>query len=172
MADGAISGASGRLAGAGRDRTEVSEVHRRSCCAGGGVTADSDLSAEVPAVSTGSVSVFFRGISPRVPRVSPSARSRTARSSVFGAAAGQRDKRVLKSARAARVRPLCSGECKLRDEGSRERDRVCARAWTPAPNWLEMLGSGIQRGARLMRVSFASSGGLPAEARTSSVKSH
>ena len=40
--------------GAGRERTasenEVSEVHRRSCCG-----ADSDATAEVPAVNTGSV---------------------------------------------------------------------------------------------------------------------
>ena len=51
---------------------EVSEVHPRSCCA-----ADSDVTAEVRTVGTSSVCVLVRVIAP--PRVSPTARSRTAR---------------------------------------------------------------------------------------------
>ena len=54
--------------GAGRERTaSASLVLGRSCC------ADSDVTAEVPAVGTGSIWVFFRArvIAPTSPRVSP-----------------------------------------------------------------------------------------------------
>ena len=54
--------------GAGRERTAfASLVLGRSCC------ADSDVTAEVPAVGTGAIWVFFsaRVIAPTSPRVSP-----------------------------------------------------------------------------------------------------
>ena len=54
--------------GAGRERTaSASLVLGRSCC------ADSDVTAEVPAVGTDSIWVFFsaRVIAPTSPRVSP-----------------------------------------------------------------------------------------------------
>ena len=58
---------------------EVSEVHPRSCCAADSdvTAADSDVTAEVRTVGTSSVCVLVRVIAP--PRVSPTARSRTAR---------------------------------------------------------------------------------------------
>ena len=57
----------------------VSEVHPRSCCAADSdvTAADSDVTAEVRTVGTSSVCVLVRVIAP--PRVSPTARSRTAR---------------------------------------------------------------------------------------------
>ena len=77
--------------GAGRERTSASLVLGRSCC------ADSDVTAEVPAMGTGSIWVFFsaRVIAPTSPRVSPLTfhGSRVSLGlHVFGAVAVQRQK--------------------------------------------------------------------------------
>ena len=114
--------------GAGHERTasasenEVGEVHCRSCC------ADSDVTAEVPAVGTGSICVFLsaRVIAPTSPRVSPLALDASRVSNglpVFGAFAVQ-DTIGPESERMA----LCSGDCTLRDGLSCAKGRQVRRA--------------------------------------------
>ena len=117
--------------GAGRERSssenEVSEVHPRSCCA-----ADSDVTAEVPTVSTNSVCVLVRVIAPTSPRVSPATRSpQLIRLPQCSPSLAQLLREETKK-NGVRACTLCSGECSVRDgAGSRCAERkpsVCVRA--------------------------------------------
>ena len=98
--------------GAGRERTaSASLVLGRSCC------ADSDVTAEVPAVGTGSIWMIFsaRVIAPTSPRVSPlfpqlACLARSSRLWRCRCAETKGGWRV----QAWRACALCNGECTLR----------------------------------------------------------
>ena len=116
--------------GAGRERTaSASLVLGRSCC------ADSDVTAEVPAMGTGSIWVFFsaRVIAPTSPRVSPLTfhGSRVSLGlHVFGAVAVQRQKGA--GVQAWRACALCNGECTLRAglPCAKESQRAVCACWS------------------------------------------
>ena len=115
--------------GAGRERTaSASLVLGRSCC------ADSDVTAEVPAVGTGSIWVFFsaRVIAPTSPRVSPLTfhGSRVSLGlHVFGAVAVQRQKGAGECKRGERVRyAMASAHCGLGSRAQKKASVSCVRA--------------------------------------------
>ena len=125
--------------GAGRERTSASLVLGRSCC------ADSDVTAEVPAMGTGSIWVFFsaRVIAPTSPRVSPLTfhGSRVSLGlHVFGAVAVQRQKGAGECKRGERVRyAMASAHCGLGSRAQKKASVPCVRAgaepaWTHLPH--------------------------------------
>ena len=124
--------------GAGCERSasedEVSEVHPRSCCA-----ADSDVTAEVPTVSTNSVCVLVRVIAPTSPRVSPATRSpQLIRLPQCSPSLAQLLREETKKMGCALVRyAVASAQCGMgQAPGAQKESQVCvrARAWTHLQN--------------------------------------